>query len=83
QSPTKALVPDDQNRLKVPLNKQADRAGQAQCVKMATQLLFTLRDLTSSGVDEVELLRSNGSQLCVLDGNRADSVVPAVTAGHP
>lgn len=47
---------------------------------MATQLLFTLRDLTSSGVDEVELLRSNGSQLCVLDENRADSVVPAVTA---
>lgn len=80
---TKSLAPDDQNRLKVPLNSRADRVGQSLCTKMAAQLLFTLQDLTSSGVEEVELLRSTGSQLCVLDLDRAESVVPRVTAGQP
>ncbi|MGW1029290.1 LpqB family beta-propeller domain-containing protein [Streptomyces sp. NPDC002577] len=80
---TKSLSPDDQNRLKVPLNHTADHVGQVQCTEMAAQLLFTIDDLTASGVDEVELQRSDGSQLCVLDEDQAESIAPQPTAGHP
>ncbi|WP_078067689.1 LpqB family beta-propeller domain-containing protein [Streptomyces jeddahensis] len=79
---TKSLSPDDQNKLKVPLNRKADRVGQAQCTEMATQLLFSIGDLTPSAVDEVELLRSDGSQLCVLSQGQAGSIAPRRTAGH-
>ncbi|MFF3582595.1 LpqB family beta-propeller domain-containing protein [Streptomyces mirabilis] len=78
-----SLSPDDRNRVTVPLNKRADRVGEAQCNKMATQLLFTLQDLTPTGVDEVELQRSNGSQLCVVTESRAETVASHGTARHP
>ncbi|MFJ2236650.1 LpqB family beta-propeller domain-containing protein [Streptomyces sp. NPDC087859] len=58
------LTPDDQNRLTVPLNAKADRVGSKKCQEMAAQLLFTLRDLTPTGVSSVELQRSDGTQLC-------------------
>ncbi|MFF4269293.1 LpqB family beta-propeller domain-containing protein [Streptomyces sp. NPDC001536] len=58
------LTPDDQNRLAVPLNAKADRVGSKKCQEMAAQLLFTLRDLTPTGVSSVELQRSDGTQLC-------------------
>ncbi|MFG2647363.1 LpqB family beta-propeller domain-containing protein [Streptomyces sp. NPDC048436] len=80
---TKTLAPDDQGKLTVPLNEKADPVGQERCTEMAAQLLFTLQDLTSSGVKEVELQRRNGSQLCVLSEDRAESVAPARTADHP
>ncbi|MER5176769.1 LpqB family beta-propeller domain-containing protein [Streptomyces sp. NPDC002896] len=80
---TKSLSPDDQDKLKVPLNREADRVGQAQCTEMAAQLLFTIDDLTPSGVDEVELQRSDGSQLCVLNQAQAESIAPQRTTGHP
>ncbi|MGW7267252.1 LpqB family beta-propeller domain-containing protein [Streptomyces sp. NPDC054842] len=70
----RSLTPDDQNKLTVPLNAKADHVGQAQCTKMAAQLLFTLKNLTPTGVDEVELERSDGSQLCVLGDDRAGTV---------
>lgn len=66
-----ALTPDDQGKLKVPLNSRADRVGSTQCDEMAAQLLFTLQDLTPTGVGEVELQRSNGTQLCVLTADKA------------
>ncbi|MEV0226679.1 LpqB family beta-propeller domain-containing protein [Streptomyces sp. NPDC050704] len=68
----KSLAPDDQNKLTVPLNGKADRVGQSVCTEMAAQILFTLQDLTPTGIEEVELLRSDGSQLCVLPDERAD-----------
>ncbi|MFI6379156.1 LpqB family beta-propeller domain-containing protein [Streptomyces sp. NPDC050658] len=80
---TKTLAPDDQNKLTVPLNGEADSYDQGQCTKMAAQLLFTLQDLKSSNVKEVELQRSNGSQLCVLSEDRAETVAPHRTADHP
>ncbi|MFC9849451.1 LpqB family beta-propeller domain-containing protein [Streptomyces sp. NPDC060223] len=79
----KSLSPDDRNRVTVPLNSKADRVGQAQCTKMATQLLFTLQDLTPTGVDEVELQKSDGSQLCVLTEDRAESVASHGTGQPP
>lgn len=62
---TRALTPDDQNRLVVPLNKKADRVSDSRCEEMAAQLLFTLQDYMPTGVDEVELQGSTGAQLCV------------------
>ncbi|MFF3481660.1 LpqB family beta-propeller domain-containing protein [Streptomyces sp. NPDC002701] len=71
----RSLTPDDQNRLKVPLNGRADRVGQSVCREMAAQILFTLQNLTPTGIDEVELQRSDGTQSCVLRGDRAEIYV--------
>ena len=70
----KSLTPDDQNRLTVPLNDKADRVGQSVCTEMAAQLLFTLQDLTPTGIDEVELQRSDGTQSCVLATSNAEDL---------
>ncbi|MEU6678154.1 LpqB family beta-propeller domain-containing protein [Streptomyces sp. NPDC046853] len=80
---TKTLAPDEQGKLTVPLNAKADTADQERCTEMAAQMLFTLQDLTSSGVEEVELQRRNGSQLCVLSKERAESVASRRTADRP
>ncbi|MET8290807.1 LpqB family beta-propeller domain-containing protein [Streptomyces sp. NPDC048448] len=78
-----SLSPDDRNRVTVPLNHKADRVGGPQCDRMAAQLLLTFRDLTPTGVDEVELQRSNGSQLCVLSEDHAEIIASHGTAEHP
>ncbi|MFF1453723.1 LpqB family beta-propeller domain-containing protein [Streptomyces sp. NPDC058274] len=78
-----SLAPDDQNELTVPLNAKADHVGQTQCTKMAAQLLFTLKDLTPTGVDEVKLQRSDGSQLCVLGEDQAEGVASRGTGKRP
>ncbi len=57
---TKSLSYDGQNTLRVPLNAKADNVAQPQCQKMATQLLYTVKDLTASRPERVELLRSDG-----------------------
>ncbi|MFD8982578.1 LpqB family beta-propeller domain-containing protein [Streptomyces sp. NPDC059564] len=76
---TKSLSYDGQNTLRVPLNKEGDNVGQPQCQKMATQLLYTVRDLTASRLDRVELLRSDGkSTHCWVTGSAA-----AVIASRP
>ncbi|MEU6033313.1 LpqB family beta-propeller domain-containing protein [Streptomyces tauricus] len=71
----KSLTPDDQNRLTVPLNSKADRVGQSKCTEMAAQILFTLQDLTPTGIDEVELQRSDGTQSCAVNDNQAEIYV--------
>ncbi|WP_266936396.1 LpqB family beta-propeller domain-containing protein [Streptomyces sp. NBC_01408] len=65
---TKSLSYDGQNTLRVPLNDKADNVAQPQCQKMATQLLYTVKELTASRLERVELLRSDGksSSLCVV-----------------
>ncbi|MFC9299399.1 LpqB family beta-propeller domain-containing protein [Streptomyces sp. NPDC057011] len=71
---TKSLSYDGQNTLRVPLNDKADNVAQPQCQKMATQLLYTVQELTASRLNRVELLRSDGksSSLCsVTDVNAA------------
>lgn len=82
QKGTKSLEFDDRNALKVPLNEKASKAGRTQCRKMAAQLLFTLRDLTSTPVGQVELL-ADGSSLCVLSGDQAEEFAPDRTTGRP
>ncbi|MFE3517119.1 LpqB family beta-propeller domain-containing protein [Streptomyces sp. NPDC059166] len=66
-----SLSPDDQNVLKVPLNEKAEKAGQDACRKMAAQVLFTLRDLTSARVGQVELEGRRGP-LCSLGADEAE-----------
>ncbi|WP_329272556.1 LpqB family beta-propeller domain-containing protein [Streptomyces sp. NBC_01451] len=78
-----SLTPDDQNRLTVPLNDKASRVGSAKCTEMAAQLLYTLQDLTPTGVDEVALQRANGTQLCVLGKEQAEIVAARGVVEHP
>lgn len=61
---TKSLSIDGQNTLRVPLNKNADDVDEPQCQRMATQLLYTVKDLTGSRVDRVDVLRSDGTPRC-------------------
>jgi hypothetical protein len=72
----KTLSFDDQNALKVPLNEKASNVGRPQCMKMAAQILFTVKDVTSTRVEQVELQRKDGSQLCVLNGGQAEEFAP-------
>ncbi|MFC9390993.1 LpqB family beta-propeller domain-containing protein [Streptomyces venezuelae] len=65
------LTPDDQSTLKVPLNARADLVGGQPCRRMAAQLLFTLRDLTSVNAEQVELQGSRGQSLCRLGKGQA------------
>ncbi|MFI1165423.1 LpqB family beta-propeller domain-containing protein [Streptomyces sp. NPDC020801] len=77
-----ALTPDDQNKLTVPLNEKASRAGREKCSEMATQLLFTLQNLTPT-VDTVELQRADGSTLCTLGEDRAETVATRGSVKRP
>ncbi|MGW8886709.1 LpqB family beta-propeller domain-containing protein [Streptomyces sp. NPDC055749] len=77
-----ALAPDDQNVLKVPLNKKADKVGRTACRMMAAQVFFTLRDLTSARVEQVEL-RSDRGRLCSLGSDEAVEFAPDSGAGAP
>lgn len=76
-----SLSTDDRNRVTVPLNGQADHVGNAVCERMAAQVLLTLTNLTPTGVDEVELQRSDGSQLCVQTKGQAAESPRTVRAG--
>ncbi|MET7686183.1 LpqB family beta-propeller domain-containing protein [Streptomyces sp. NPDC005423] len=77
-----SLTPDDQNKLTVPLNEKASQVGLTRCNEMATQILFTLQDVTPT-VDEVELQAANGAQLCVLSEDRADAVASHGSVKRP
>ncbi|WP_416975885.1 LpqB family beta-propeller domain-containing protein [Streptomyces sp. 4F14] len=75
------LVPDDQNKLTVPLNAKAKGVKQAKCDEMAAQILFTLQSLTPA-VDEVEL-RADGQRLCTLGEGRSGGVAARGSAQSP
>ncbi|MEU1487012.1 LpqB family beta-propeller domain-containing protein [Streptomyces sp. NPDC005752] len=77
-----SLAPDDQNVLKVPLNKKAEKAGQGACRMMAAQVLFTLRDLTSARVGQVELQGEQGP-LCSLGADEAEEFASDDGSGGP
>ncbi|MFB7518032.1 LpqB family beta-propeller domain-containing protein [Streptomyces sp. NPDC056144] len=66
-----SLTTDDTSTLKVPLNKKADLVGGDKCRKMAAQLLFTLGDLTSVRVEQVDLQNERGGSLCRLGRGQA------------
>ena len=78
-----SLAPDDRSMLKVPLNKKADNVGQRPARMMAAQLLYTVQDLTSARVEQVELQRSDSSPLCVLGADRRRSSLRTVRRAGP
>nr|WP_308284817.1 LpqB family beta-propeller domain-containing protein [Streptomyces longispororuber] len=78
----KSLAPDDTNKLTVPLNRAADQVSQGRCKEMAAQMLFSLRDLSSSSVGEVELKRADGGLLCALTEPQADALVAPRMSGR-
>ncbi|MEU1406484.1 LpqB family beta-propeller domain-containing protein [Streptomyces sp. NPDC005728] len=82
QKDVPGLTPDDQNRLTVPLNSKAARVGAAKCTEMATQLLFTLRNLTPT-LESVELQGPGGHRLCDLTEERAESAAWHASAQRP
>ncbi|MEV7685996.1 LpqB family beta-propeller domain-containing protein [Streptomyces bungoensis] len=82
QKGVSGLTPDDRNTLTVPLNAEASRVGQARCTEMATQLLFTLRNLTPT-LDSVELQGPGGRLLCELNENEAESAAWQASAQSP
>ncbi|MEO3978133.1 LpqB family beta-propeller domain-containing protein [Streptomyces sp. CAU 1734] len=82
---TTSLRFDDRNTLKVPLNKYASGVSRSQCNKMAAQILFTLKDLSATRVDEVQLQRANGGPLCGLRSGQEEAYSPdhsATRAGN-
>lgn len=83
KSGTQTLTPDSHDTLKVPLSSAANGVGQTQCTEMAAQLIFTLQDWPANGIEQVELQRSDGSPLCQLTADRAETVAPHRTAGRP
>ncbi|MFI8235654.1 LpqB family beta-propeller domain-containing protein [Streptomyces sp. NPDC085866] len=82
QEGVSGLTPDDQNRLTVPLNSKVSRAGSAKCTEMATQLLFTLRNLTPT-LESVELQGPGGHRLCDLTEQRAEAAAWHASAQSP
>ncbi|MFF5012594.1 LpqB family beta-propeller domain-containing protein [Streptomyces sp. NPDC001165] len=82
QEGVSGLAPDDQNRLTVPLNSKVSHAGAAKCTEMATQLLFTLRNLTPT-LESVELQGPGRHRLCDLTEERAESAAWHASAQRP
>ncbi|MGX2996893.1 LpqB family beta-propeller domain-containing protein [Streptomyces sp. JNUCC 64] len=80
---TESLAPDSHNILKVPLEPAANGIGQPRCTKMAAQLIFTLQGWAANGIEEVEIQRADGSPLCRLTADRAETIAPHRTAGRP
>ncbi|MFI5973738.1 LpqB family beta-propeller domain-containing protein [Streptomyces sp. NPDC051452] len=76
------LAPDDQNKLTVPLNLKASQVAASKCTEMATQVLFTLRNLTPT-LDSVELQGRGGERLCDLTEERAESAAWHASAKRP
>ena len=81
KSGVSSLTPDDQNILTVPLNAKAGHVGSDQCEAMATQLLFTVQNLTPA-VDTVEL-QGGGKQLCSVKENEANGAATRGSVENP
>jgi hypothetical protein len=76
------LAPDDQNKLTVPLNLKGAQVTATKCTEMATQVLFTLRNLAPT-LESVELQGVGGHRLCDLSEERAESTAWHGSAKSP
>ncbi|TWV42589.1 hypothetical protein FRZ03_19700 [Streptomyces misionensis] len=82
QKGVSGLAPDDQNRLTVPLNLKESQVTATKCEEMATQVLFTLRNLAPT-LESVELQGIGGHRLCDLTEERAESAAWHGSAKRP
>ncbi|WP_205614221.1 LpqB family beta-propeller domain-containing protein [Streptomyces dangxiongensis] len=76
------LAPDDQNRLTVPLNLKTSQVTTGKCTEMATQVLFTLRNLVPT-LESVQLQGAGGDRLCEVSEERAESAAWHGSARRP
>lgn len=73
----KTLAFGDNNSLTVPLGDKAANVNRKRCTDMAAQLLFTLRDLTTtSRIQEVEIQSEDATSLCRLTESQSDKYAP-------
>ncbi|MFI9806153.1 LpqB family beta-propeller domain-containing protein [Streptomyces sp. NPDC052301] len=82
QKDVAGLAPDDQNKLTVPLNLKASQVAASKCSEMATQMLFTLRNLAPT-LESVELQGVGGHRLCDLTEEGAESAAWHGTSKRP
>ncbi|MFI9242168.1 LpqB family beta-propeller domain-containing protein [Streptomyces sp. NPDC053086] len=82
QQGVSGLAPDDQNKLTVPLNLKASHVAAGKCTEMATQVLFTLRNLAPT-LESVELRGTGDDRLCELTDERAESEAWHGSSKHP
>ncbi|MQY32070.1 Lipoprotein LpqB [Streptomyces sp. RB17] len=82
QKDVSGLAPDDQNKLTVPLNLKVSQVAATKCTEMATQLLFTLRNLAPT-LESVELQGGGGHRLCDLSEERAEATAWRGSAKSP
>ncbi|GHD99747.1 LpqB family beta-propeller domain-containing protein [Streptomyces alanosinicus] len=82
QKDVSGLAPDDQNKLTVPLNLKDSQVKATSCTEMATQVLFTLRNLAPT-LESVELQGVGGHRLCDLSEERAESAAWHGSAKSP
>ncbi|MEU4925826.1 LpqB family beta-propeller domain-containing protein [Streptomyces yokosukanensis] len=82
QKDASGLAPDDQNKLTVPLNLKDSQVTGARCTQMATQVLFTLRNLAPT-LESVELQDAGRHRLCDLSEERAESAAWHGSAKSP
>ncbi|MGW7818948.1 LpqB family beta-propeller domain-containing protein [Streptomyces puniciscabiei] len=82
QKDVSGLAPDDQNKLTVPLNLTVSQVAATRCTEMATQLLFTLRNLAPT-LESVELQGVGGHRLCDLSEERAEATAWHGSAKSP
>ncbi|MGW0205417.1 LpqB family beta-propeller domain-containing protein [Streptomyces sp. NPDC003233] len=82
QKDVSGLAPDDQNKLTVPLNLKESQVAATKCTEMATQLLFTLRNLAPT-LESVELQGVGGHRLCDLSEERAEATAWHGSAKSP
>ncbi|MER6732693.1 LpqB family beta-propeller domain-containing protein [Streptomyces puniciscabiei] len=82
QEDVSGLAPDDQNKLTVPLNLKVSQVAATRCTEMATQVLFTLRNLAPT-LESVELQGVGGHRLCDLSEERAEATAWHGSAKSP
>ncbi|WP_199829826.1 LpqB family beta-propeller domain-containing protein [Streptomyces sp. MMG1121] len=82
QKDVSGLAPDDQNKLTVPLNLKESQVAPTKCTEMATQVLFTLRNLAPT-LESVELEGVGSHRLCDLSEERAESAAWHGSAKSP
>ncbi|MFG3207534.1 LpqB family beta-propeller domain-containing protein [Streptomyces sp. NPDC048192] len=82
QKGVSGLAPDDQNKLTVPLNLKVSQVAATKCTEMATQVLFTLRNLAPT-LESVELQGVGGHRLCELSEERAEATAWHGSAKSP
>jgi hypothetical protein len=72
----------ESGRLSVSVDGVPGEWSVGRCGRMATQLLFTVQELTPADVSEVRLRDEDGAQLCTVDRGAAERSAPGLLDGE-